>query len=167
MNDWIDGRTLVITGGGAGIGAAIATMFAKHGGRVLQLGRSPLALPEVRNWTVDLSNATALDAVLGEIDELGGAIDFVVNNASYREVAPLDVATPDIWHQTFQVNLFAPMEICRRMCGRMSSGGGVVNISSGAARHLSPARPLTRRRRARSRRRLSCWPRNSRHAESG
>lgn len=133
MNDWIEGRTLLITGGGAGIGAAIGTMFLKHGGRVLQLGRSPL--PEARNWTVDLADAARVCAVLDEIDE---PVDFVVNNASYRQVAPLADATSQLWWHTFAVNLFAPMEICRRVAERMPAGGGVVNISSGAARHLSP-----------------------------
>jgi NAD(P)-dependent dehydrogenase (short-subunit alcohol dehydrogenase family) len=136
--DWIKDRTLLLTGGGAGIGATVGRAFAARGGHVLQLGRSPLALPRVRNWSLDLSNEAAVDEALREIAVLGEPVDFLVNNAAYREVAPLEVATPQLWRQIFQVNLFAPMEICRSVAPSMPSDGGIVNVSSGASRHMSP-----------------------------
>ncbi|MEX2981202.1 SDR family NAD(P)-dependent oxidoreductase [Streptomyces sp. C36] len=135
---WAVGSTLLVTGGGAGIGAAVCRAFVRAGGEVISLGRSPAEGPGVRNHLVDLGDAEALDSVLAHLADTGTPIRYLVNNASLRRTRPLPDADRGHWCETFEVNLFAPMEICRTVGGRLPSGGAVVNVTSSAARHLSP-----------------------------
>ncbi|MBB4888428.1 SDR family oxidoreductase [Streptomyces netropsis] len=146
---WADGTTLLVTGGGAGIGAALCRAFTAAGGQVISLGRTPAALPggdkgsangvpTVRSHHVDLGDPDALDAVLDDLECSGTPVRYVVNNASLRAPQALADADRHHWRETFEVNLFAPMEICRRIGARLPEGGAIVNVTSGAARHLSP-----------------------------
>lgn len=135
---WAAGSTLLVTGGGAGIGAAVCRAFVRAGGEVISLGRSPAEGHGVRNHLVDLGDAEALDSVLAHLADTGTPVRYLVNNASLRQTRPLPDADREHWRETFEVNLFAPMEICRTVGGRLPSGGAVVNVTSSAARHLSP-----------------------------
>ncbi|MBC3839454.1 SDR family oxidoreductase [Streptacidiphilus sp. 4-A2] len=138
---WAAGATLLVTGGGAGIGAALCRAFTAAGGEVINLGRTPAQGPGVRNHLVDLGDRDALDSVLNsvlaELEDTGAPVRYLVNNASLRRVQPLGGADRAHWQETFEVNLFAPMELCRTVGDRLPSGGAIVNVSSGAARHLS------------------------------
>ncbi|MFB7666279.1 SDR family NAD(P)-dependent oxidoreductase [Kitasatospora sp. NPDC056138] len=134
---WAAGSTLLVTGAGAGIGAAVCRAFTLAGGEVINLGRSPARGPGVRNHLVDLGDAEAVDAVLAELDRAGTPVRYLVNNASLRQTRSLDGADRAHWRETFEVNLFTPMELCRTVGGRLPSGGAIVNVTSGAARHLS------------------------------
>jgi NAD(P)-dependent dehydrogenase (short-subunit alcohol dehydrogenase family) len=136
---WAAGRTLIVTGGGAGIGAALCQAFTDAGGDVISIGRSPARQPRTRSRLVELGDIGALDAVLDDLARDGNPPHYLVNNASLRDARRLADTDRAHWRETFEVNLFAPMEICRRLSGRLPEGGAIVNVTSGAARHLSPA----------------------------
>jgi NAD(P)-dependent dehydrogenase (short-subunit alcohol dehydrogenase family) len=157
---WAAGSTLLLTGGGAGIGAALCRAFTAAGGDVISLGRSPAAEPDARDapsaagtpdgrpaprvhsHLVELGDAAALnrtlDRVVHELRDGDRQLRYLVNNASLRRTRQLRDADRAHWREIFEVNLFAPMELCRVLVPLLADGGAVVNVSSGAARHLSP-----------------------------
>lgn len=136
--DRLAGRVAVITGGGSGIGAAVARRFAVEGAHVVVTGRRPEPLDEVAAETgglavpgdvADPSTAAAIvDAATGAF----GGVDIVVANAGIdRPGSVLDV-TDDDWRTTLDVNLSGPMALCRAAIPSMIArgGGAIVLVSS-------------------------------------
>ena len=126
----------VITGAPRGIGAALAREFASRGSRVTVLARNAESLKAVAAetdgtaMTVDL--AEDLDGLVDRIEDLGGPIDVLVNNAavvipgSFAGLSGADV------RMHVKVNLQAPMELCAQVIPKMleRERGAIVTISS-------------------------------------
>lgn len=134
----LTGRVAIVTGGGTGIGAAIARRFASEGARVVVTGRrrEPLAeiAAEVDGLAVPGDAADpghATDVVERTVAAFGG-IDVVVANAGIDRPGSAIEVTDDDWHRTIDVNLTGPLMMLRAaipvMIGR--SGGSVVLVSS-------------------------------------
>ena len=128
---------IVITGASRGIGAAIVNAFDPDTTVVCALSSKD----------GDLSDPL-VPALLWQqaIEQLGGRIDVLINNAGIFEDNPLDAADPDwleSWNRTMQVNLTASADLCRRAVlhwQRRNTGGRIINIASRAAyRGDSPA----------------------------
>ncbi len=136
------GKTILVTGGGSGIGSAISRRFAGAGGAVCAQYRSSAA--EAEKLTADYASGpgkvTAVRADLGEpdeveglfrrIDEEFGRLDVLVNNAGIYPVRPLsDMSLPE-WKAMIDINLTSPFLCLREAVKRMDAGGAVVNIGS-------------------------------------
>ena len=132
-------RHVLVTGGGAGIGAAIARRFAEGSDRVAVLERNPAAVEALRAdpavelaISCDVSDPESVAAAFEDIDREWGRIDIVVNNAgiSIRERF-LDVTLAD-WNQVLATNLTAVFLVCQHAGRRMvqQQEGVIINIGS-------------------------------------
>ncbi|MGM1028468.1 MAG: 3-hydroxybutyrate dehydrogenase [Actinomycetota bacterium] len=127
----LSGRRAVITGGAAGIGAAIARAFAAEGATVViadRDGAAAAALAEElggESWEVDL-----LD--VGSLESLSLEADILVNNAGIQRVAPIVDFEPEAWRRIHTLMLEVPFLLTRAvMPGMQERGWGrILNISS-------------------------------------
>jgi 3-hydroxybutyrate dehydrogenase len=128
------GQRALVTGGGRGIGAAIAAALTAQGARVTVLGRTEATLQRAvadgiaAGYIVaDVTDPAALAA----IDE---PLDILVNNAGAAESAPFARATRAHWDAMLAVNLTSAFEACRAIApGMVKRGHGrIVNVASTA-----------------------------------
>jgi NAD(P)-dependent dehydrogenase (short-subunit alcohol dehydrogenase family) len=134
----LDGRVAVVTGGGSGIGAAIARRFAGEGARVVVTGRRREVLERVAADIGGLAvpgdaadPAHATEVVRSTVDAFGG-IDVVVANAGIDRPGSVGDVTDADWHRTIDVNLTGPLMLLRAAIPVMldRGGGSVVLVSS-------------------------------------
>ena len=116
---------MVITGGGSGIGAATAQLFASEGAQVVSLdidtARANEALDSLKgkhsSLTVDVSNAQQVESTINDILSTFGRIDALVNVAggSGRKCGdgPTDVCTLEGWEKTLTLNLNSVFYMCK------------------------------------------------------
>ena len=142
-------RVAVVTGGGRGIGAAIARKLAEMGARTVICGRSRAPLDataqEIRASGAhcdavrcDVTSVSSVEALAGRVKQDFGRVDILVNNAGVGDFSrPLHQLPPEVWEQIMGVNLrgvyhciraFAPIMIAQ-------SSGDIVNISSIASKN--------------------------------
>ncbi|WP_347754886.1 SDR family oxidoreductase [Agrococcus sp. ProA11] len=137
-----DGLVAVVTGGGSGIGAAIADELAGRGARVAVLDLRPgdRHLPVECDIADDASVRQAIDRVASEL----GGIDIVVNNAGIGAAGAIDGNDEDEWHRVWDVNVVGIMRVTRAALPhlRESAAAAVVNTSSIAATAGLPQRAL-------------------------
>ena len=138
-------KTALITGGGAGIGAAAALLFCREGAavilvdadgqaleRITQDIRTELPYAKVSCFVADVADESKASAAAQHgIDAFGG-LDVLVNNAAMRNYSALGDATPDQWHAILSVNLIGAANYCRAALPalRQSGRGSIVNVSS-------------------------------------
>jgi meso-butanediol dehydrogenase/(S,S)-butanediol dehydrogenase/diacetyl reductase len=139
------GKAALITGGGAGIGAATAAVFCAEGaavtlvdadGDALERTRAGLQerIAQARIATVRADVADAEGATQAVERALGahGRLDILVNNAAMRDYAALADATPERWEAVVRVNLMGAASYCRAALPalRGAGRGSIVNVSS-------------------------------------
>ncbi|GHO63400.1 hypothetical protein KSC_022920 [Ktedonobacter sp. SOSP1-52] len=95
-----DGKGIIITGGGSGIGLATAQLFAQQGGHVLVVGRRPNLLKDaarsheqIASMVADVSREEDATAVVKYALNLWGQLDVLVNNAAMFALASLETVT--------------------------------------------------------------------------
>jgi len=128
---------VLITGCGSGIGQALALAFHQAGHRVCATARRldtlrPLAEAGLMTRALDVTDAQAISHLMMSLRAEGVSVGTLVNNAGYGAMGPmLDVPT-EAWQQQFDVNLFAPIALCRAVVPGMIDRrqGLIVNISS-------------------------------------
>ena len=136
MERILDGKRALVTGGGRGIGAAIARELAGAGARVILCGRTKPDLDAVAKeiggiaLVVDLMDRRATDEVLASI----GHVDVLVNNAGAAESASLEKTTDELWDRIMELDATAPFRVTRALVPSMikSGWGRVINIASNA-----------------------------------
>lgn len=107
----VRGRHIVITGGGSGVGAEMARLFAAEGARVTILGRSHAPLGEIADetgalaLTADVTRRDSLDAALEQARAAHGAVAIAIANAGSAPSAPFGDVTPDGFRAALAVNL--------------------------------------------------------------
>ncbi|MDT8992413.1 SDR family NAD(P)-dependent oxidoreductase [Curvibacter sp. APW13] len=136
------GRHAVVTGGGSGIGAAIATTLAAQGARVTVLGRRLEALQAVvaahpgamQAVAADITDAAQVDAAFAQARAQFGAIDILVNNAGQAHSAPFAKTDLALWQQMLDVNLTGTFVCTQAALGDMLTArwGRIVNVASTA-----------------------------------
>jgi 3-oxoacyl-[acyl-carrier protein] reductase len=136
------GRVAVVTGAASGIGRAIAALLAEDGAKVAALDRAEPPTPDGgAAWTVDLTDAAAVDAVLTEVRERLGPVDILVNNAGVSLPAAIDgPGYEESWEATLAVNLTAQARLARACVDdlRRDGDGRIVNIASSEALGATP-----------------------------
>ncbi|MDR6592750.1 3-oxoacyl-ACP reductase family protein [Saccharothrix longispora] len=149
MDDIVDNRVALVTGGSRGIGAAVALRLARDGADVVLTyqhaaeaasavvaeieagGRRALA---VRADSGDRDAATA--AVERVVDRFG-RIDVLVNNAGALRVGPIGELGPAEFEEVVAVNVRAPFLASRAAAAHMTAGGRIVNIGSNVAERVT------------------------------
>jgi 3-oxoacyl-[acyl-carrier protein] reductase len=147
----LEGRTIVVTGAGQGIGKAIATLAVELGGNVVALDLNPdtlatamSALPAGRVQQVvgSVTDAELAARAVAEAVERFGGVHGLVNNAGITRPAMIEKMTPQQWQEVIDVHLTGTFywlqAVGRHMVARAkagdTSGGAIVNISSDAGR---------------------------------
>jgi NAD(P)-dependent dehydrogenase (short-subunit alcohol dehydrogenase family) len=148
-------KTAIVTGGGSGIGEAIALRFAQEGARVAITGRRKDALERVTK-AIELAGGHALalpGSVTNEADILlaveatlrsFGRIDVLVNNAGNLFYAgPLHETTDQVWNDTIDLFLTSVFRFSRAVIPHLlkQGSGSIVNISTAAALKAMPGFP--------------------------
>ncbi len=137
MSD-LAGQHAVITGGGTGIGAAIARMLHGAGAHVTLTGRrrEPLdavaaTLPGARVLTMDVTDEPSVEAAMA--DARGFApVSILINNAGGAETAPLASTSTALWQRMIAVNLTGAFLCSRAVLGDVSkaANGRIIMIAS-------------------------------------
>lgn len=139
----LDGRRILITGAGSGIGLAIARLFHQEGATLALLDIKAETVREVVHdlgggsvaFGCDVSDYDQVQSAVATSAASLGSLDGVVNVAGIdftRTFASMDVAE---WHKVMAVNLTGPMHVCKAaLPWLMQTGrGSIVNVASGAA----------------------------------
>lgn len=134
-------RSIVITGGGTGIGRAVARGFAEQGDDVLIVGRTAASLrdtaegyPGIRTSVADITAPGAPQAVVDAAQQAYGRIDVLVNNAATSVAKLLADTTEDEIQSQFATNVMAPIHLTRCALEPLAASRGVVvNISTAGA----------------------------------
>jgi NAD(P)-dependent dehydrogenase (short-subunit alcohol dehydrogenase family) len=135
----LEGKTALVTGGGRGIGEAIARRLAADGARIVVCGRGEERIGRVaaelggRALRADLSDRYSTDRLLEQVTR-EGPIDILVNNAGVAESAPLEGVTDEAWDRILEINATAPFRLARALVpGMVQRGWGrLINIASNA-----------------------------------
>lgn len=145
-------RTVVVTGGGRGIGRGIALAMGAAGARVVIAGRTAKQLDstaqelqdagvEALAIPADVTVADSIHALVAKTLDTFGYIDCLVNNAgsaSPADVGPLLHLAEDQWDRVVDLNLKATFFACQAAALAMDRGGSIINISSRSGTFPSP-----------------------------
>ncbi|MBW1602497.1 SDR family oxidoreductase [Streptomyces sp. JJ66] len=140
-------QTVVVTGGGTGIGRAAALAFAAGGAStVIVTGRRPGRLAEVAALdsaivpvTADVRTDEGTEAVAAAVQAAGGALDVLVHNAGVFRFSPPDTADPGVAREVLETNVLGPVLLGARLLPLLRSpGASVVVVSSRAGHNPSP-----------------------------
>jgi NAD(P)-dependent dehydrogenase (short-subunit alcohol dehydrogenase family) len=131
----------LITGGGTGIGAAIARALAAEGAKLTLVGRRKEKLEEVARELgaavaqADVTDAEQVKAAFSAARAAHGPVTILVNNAGTADTAPFAKITPDLWRSTMAVNLDALLFCCQAALPDLlaAEAGRIVTIASTAA----------------------------------
>ena len=144
----LNGKTALITGGGRGIGRAIALEFAHQGARVAVAARTAEQLEQVANeigngaiaLVCDVSDPESVSRMFGDLRERLGDADILVNNAGVAESATLVNTSDELWHRHLSINLSGTFYCTRAALPAMlkRGWGRVINVASIAGKSGAP-----------------------------
>jgi NAD(P)-dependent dehydrogenase (short-subunit alcohol dehydrogenase family) len=123
---------VIVTGAGRGIGRATVERFLSEGANVLavDLDTTELEGLPVRRLAIDLTLHEAPAAVVAAGRELGGAIDFLVNNAGVGGSKALALSDDALLDRILNTNLRAVLRLTRDVLPQLRDGGAIVNVAS-------------------------------------
>jgi NAD(P)-dependent dehydrogenase (short-subunit alcohol dehydrogenase family) len=148
------GRLGVVTGGGRGIGEALSTFLADAGASVIVADIDPETASRTAGAIedrggkavavrVDVGTSSGLDPLVEHIDDAGGSLDFLVNNAAIYaglKYQPLEEIDEQEWDRVQQVNVAGVWNCTKRLLPALAASGHgrVVNIASAIAFRGTP-----------------------------
>jgi NAD(P)-dependent dehydrogenase (short-subunit alcohol dehydrogenase family) len=145
----LEGKVALITGGGTGIGAAIARAFVAAGAKVCISGRRQSKLDELaaslpRGTVItcdgDVSDPAAAERMVETTLQFGGTIDVLVNNAGFGVPGGVTKLSLTEWQRALDVNLTGPFLLMKAAVPHMlqAGRGSIINISSLAGIRATP-----------------------------
>lgn len=145
------GKTILITGGGSGLGAALCQLLSRAGaaiavgdireaaaermaGRLREEGGKALSL------ALDVGNLQSAQHAIAATVEAFGSVDVLVNNAGTDVTCPIEELSFEDWDKVIHTNLYGPFLLSKFATGQMRKqrGGHIINIASTAARRAWP-----------------------------
>lgn len=143
----LSGKTVIITGGGGGIGRALCLRFAAEGSRVAVLDRDEAAAQSTAElvteaggnavaYAADITDYAAIVETVNKVESELGVPTVLVNNAGFDRFMPFLKTEPGMWQQLIDINLTGALNMHHVVLPRMleAGGGKVINIASDAAR---------------------------------
>lgn len=146
MSSDFKGKTVIITGASAGVGAATARTFANLGANLVLVARGQVALDTITdelakitsviNVAMDINNSEANEALLETAAQAFGSVDVLVNNAGFHQRGDVMRNQAADLAQMVDVNLRAPIQLSALMLPYLqkAGGGAIVNVGSLAGR---------------------------------
>jgi 2-hydroxycyclohexanecarboxyl-CoA dehydrogenase len=146
MQKFVD-KTVIVTGGGGGIGGATCRRFAAEGAKVAVFDMNLETAQKVADdiqasggraaaFKCDITDRAAVDAAVAQAQADLGPIDVLVNNAGWDVFRPFTKTTPDQWDKLISINLTGALHMHHAVLPGMVArkSGRIVNIASDAAR---------------------------------
>jgi NAD(P)-dependent dehydrogenase (short-subunit alcohol dehydrogenase family) len=140
-NSRLQGTIGIVTGAASGIGRATAQRLASEGARLVLADIQPVdaALSDIQAWgaeaaycRTDVSNNSAVEAMIGFAVERFGALDFLINNAGVPLIKTVLETSEEEWDRVMAVNLKSIFLACRAAIPRLRGRNGavIVNVAS-------------------------------------
>jgi NAD(P)-dependent dehydrogenase (short-subunit alcohol dehydrogenase family) len=139
----LKGKVAIVTGGGSGIGRAIALAFGREGAGVAVLGRRQEALDAVvqeltqsgakgRAIPCDVTRSADTQRAMEKLERALGRVDVLVNNAGVLSVSTVENVSEEEWDRVMETNLKGPFLMARAVLPalRRAGGGSILNIGS-------------------------------------
>ena len=134
MNNQVSNQKIaLITGGGGGIGSAIAKHFSSKGIKVVIVDIDSSVKPFAESlggsfFECDLTDLSSIDMLMDQV----GDVDILVNNAGMQYVESVENYPDEMWVKLIQIMLIAPFKLTKRVIPYMRSAkwGRIINISS-------------------------------------
>jgi 2-hydroxycyclohexanecarboxyl-CoA dehydrogenase len=143
----LDGKTVVVTGGGGGIGGATCRRFAAEGARVAVFDMNLEAAEQVAQgirgaggvaqaFKCNITDRAEVDAAVAATEAALGPIDVLVNNAGWDVFKPFTKTVPAEWDKLIAINLTGALHMHHAVLPGMAARkqGRIINIASDAAR---------------------------------
>jgi len=136
-------KTVIVTGGGSGIGESIVTHFVQQGAKVgfFDIAEEPSKALEAsllaKGGTVkflhcDVTDIPALQAAIAEVSSMFGPVGALINNAAHDQRHKMEDVTPEYWDERIAINIkhqfFASQAVAEDM--KSLGGGSIVNMGS-------------------------------------
>jgi len=150
MNN-VNGKIILVTGGGQGLGAAICRTMAEDGATVIAADVNETKLEttvkditdsggKIKSYLMNVGDEKNVEEVINEIINEYGHIDAVINNAGIDYTKSIEEITYEEWNKVIQVNLTGPFNVSKAVYPFMKKygSGHIVNISSTAAKRAWP-----------------------------
>ena len=139
----LEGKIALVTGGGSGIGKAIALKLAKNGAKVAIASRSPAKVEQAADElkklsiavlpiTMDVRNKTDVERGVDAVASTFGPVHILVNNAGISGLSMMNDPNDGKWYDIVDTNLHGMYLVTKSVLKQMpeNSGGRVINISS-------------------------------------
>lgn len=143
----LSSKTVLVTGGGGGIGGATSRRFGASGAKVAVLDRNLEAAAATAKAIeaaggvalalgCDITQRNEVDAAIAQVSTRLGAVDVLVNNAGWDVFKPFTKTTPGDWERLIAINLTGALHMHHAVLPGMVArkSGRIVNIASDAAR---------------------------------
>ena len=148
MNLDFKGKTIIVTGGSRGIGAAIAFLFASSGANVMidylpvekDIEGLKQVMQEIRavggvvdSFSANVASPQEMDKLVAKTLERFGGVDILVNSAGFTKPAPVQDLTPDLWNDGIGINLSGAFFVSQAASQHMIAQGAGRIIFIGSA----------------------------------